>query len=134
MTGMELQERLKSAERSARWLASKLGRSHTQLGRWLTGEQPIPSARANEIRALLVAVPSVTTVEIGALVKPAPGVRGVSPDRRFVVSTARTVVGGRFCQECGLVIASGAVVALDFQGSARSLCLEHVVPINDEEG
>lgn len=132
MTGRELQQRLEAAERSTRWLAEKLGRSHTQVGRWLRDEQPIPDGRKVEIRALLVPVMVVSRVEIGAIVKAAPGVRGVKPDRRFKVITLQD--REIRCAECGAVLRRREVIARDvFCCNKMALCLEHVVPITDQE-
>lgn len=136
MTGQELERRLDAAERSARWLAEKLGRSHTQVGRWLADEQPIPVGFRNEIRVLLLSVPSTTTLELGALVKPAPGLHRVDAGRRFVVRrTNRSTTGPRppRCMECGAVLERGALIARDINGNSRDVCLEHVIPASDSE-
>ena len=53
MTAEEITEMLLRAERSQRWLARKLGRSHATVQRWCAGVEAVPAEHESRIRELL---------------------------------------------------------------------------------
>lgn len=58
MTSGELVQMLHAAERSPGWLAGKVGRSRTQVKRWMDGSRSIPEEKQELIRDLLRPVPT----------------------------------------------------------------------------